>query len=40
MEEEFGLEDWRHLYRHAGRNPFRDKCRRKIDEILKEQEGK
>ena len=40
LEEEFGLEDWRHLYRYSGINPFRGKCRRKIDAILKEQEGK
>ncbi len=35
-EEQFTVEDWKHLARYAGNNPFRGKCRRKIRELTGE----
>lgn len=33
LEEKFGVEDWKHLAKHAGNNPFRGKCLKKIREL-------
>ena len=32
-EETLGLEDWKHLLKYAGKNPFAGKCRKKIAEL-------
>ncbi len=33
LEDKFGVEDWKHLAKYAGNNPFRGKCRKKIREL-------
>ncbi len=40
LEASFGLEDWKYLYRHAGKNPFKLLCKRKIRELEIKQELK
>lgn len=32
-EDAFGIEDWKHLAKYAGNNPFRGKCLKKIREL-------
>lgn len=32
-EKKLGLEDWKHLLKYAGNNPFAGKCRKKIKEL-------
>lgn len=32
LEEKLGIEDWKHLLKFAGNNPWRTKCRKKIQE--------
>ena len=33
LEDKLGLEDWKHLEKYAGNNPFRGKCRERIKEL-------
>ena len=32
-EDQFTLEDWKHMEKYAGNTPFRSKCRSKIKEL-------
>lgn len=33
IEAGLKLEDWQYLYEHAGNNPFKAKCKAKIEEL-------
>lgn len=33
LETRMSLEDWKYLYKHAGNNPFRVKCRDRIEKL-------
>ena len=33
LEEDFTITDWKYLYDNAGNNPFKTKCRKKIEEL-------
>ena len=33
LEKNFTVTDWKYLYDHEGNNPFKAKCKRKINEL-------
>ena len=33
LEDLFSVDDWKHLAKYAGNNPFKGKCRKKIREL-------
>ena len=34
LEKDFTITDWQYLYDNAGNNPFKAKCKQKIEELL------